>query len=163
MLVRSELTEQVIGCAINVHKLLGPGLLESVYEECLCFELAEAGLPFKRQIALPIVYRDRVLDGGFRADIVVSNVLIIEIKSVDAIHPVHEAQLLTYLRLTRHKIGLLMNFNSTPLERWPAALRHVNRSISVDFRGPQWSPVRPRRARSPCGCKSHPGNGRLAR
>jgi GxxExxY protein len=111
MLVRSELTEQVIGCAINVHKLLGPGLLESVYEECLCFELAEAGLPFKRQIALPIVYRDRVLDGGFRADIVVSNVLIIEIKSVDAIHPVHEAQLLTYLRLTRHKIGLLMNFN----------------------------------------------------
>jgi GxxExxY protein len=111
MLVRSELTEQVIGCAINVHKPLGPGLLESVYEECLCFELAEAGLPFKRQIALPIVYRDRVLDGGFRADIVVSNVLIIEIKSVDAIHPVHEAQLLTYLRLTRHKIGLLMNFN----------------------------------------------------
>ena len=111
MLVRSELTEQMIGCAINVHKLRGPGLLESVYEECLCFELAEAGLPFKRQIALPIVYRDRVLDGGFRADIVVSNVLIIEIKSVDAIHPVHEAQLLTYLRLTRHKIGLLMNFN----------------------------------------------------
>jgi GxxExxY protein len=111
MLVRSELTEQVIGCAINVHKPLGPGLLESVYEECLCFELAEAGLPFKRQIALPIVYRDRVLDGGFRADIVVSNVLIIEIKSVDAIHPVHEAQLLTYLRLTRHKISLLMNFN----------------------------------------------------
>ena len=111
MLVRSELTEQVIGCAINVHKLLGPGLLESVYEECLCFELAEAGLPFKRQIALPIVYRDRVLDGGFRADIVVSNVQIIEIKSVEAIHPVHEAQLLTYLRLTRHKIGLLMNFN----------------------------------------------------
>ena len=111
MLVRSELTEQVIGCAINVHKPLGPGLLESVYEECLCFELAEAGLPFKRQIALPIVYRDKVLDGGFRADIVVSNVLIIEIKSVEAIHPVHEAQLLTYLRLTRHKIGLLMNFN----------------------------------------------------
>ena len=111
MLVRSELTEQVIGCAINVHKLLGPGLLESVYEEWLCFELAEAGLPFKRQIALPIVYRDRVLDGGFRADIVVSNVLIIEIKSVEAIHPVHEAQLLTYLRLTRHKISLLMNFN----------------------------------------------------
>ena len=105
------MTEQVIGCAINVHKPLGPGLLESVYEECLCFELAEAGLPFKRQIALPIVYRDRVLDGGFRADIVVSNVLIIEINSVDAIHPVHEAQLLTYLRLTRHKISLLMNFN----------------------------------------------------
>jgi GxxExxY protein len=107
MLVRSELTEQVIGCAIKVHKQLGPGLLESVYEECLCFELAEAGLPFERQIALPIVYRERVLDGGFRADIVVSNVLIIEIKSVEAIHPVREAQLLTYLRLTRHK----MNFN----------------------------------------------------
>ena len=111
MLVRSELTERVIGLAISVHKQLGPGLLESIYEECLCFELAEAGIPFERQVALPIVYRDRVLDGGFRADIVVSNVLIIEIKYVEGIHPVHEAQLLTNLRLTRHKIGLLMNFN----------------------------------------------------
>ena len=138
MLVRSELTEQVIGCAINVHKQLGPGLLESVYEECLCFELAEAGLPFERQIALPIVYRDRVLDGGFRADIVVSNVLIIEIKSVEAIHPVHEAQLLTYLRLTRHQDRTADEFQRPPPERWPAALRHVNRS---HLSGSPWSSV----------------------
>ena len=82
MLVLGELTERVIGCAIDVHKQLGPGLLESIYEECWCFELAEAGLPFRRQAALPIVYRDRVLEAGFRADIVVSDALIIEIKSV---------------------------------------------------------------------------------
>jgi GxxExxY protein len=111
MLVRGELTERVIGLAIEVHKRLGPGLLESIYEECLCFELAESGLKFQRQVALPIYYRERLLDGGFRADILVANELILEIKSVDGIHPVHEAQLLTYLRLTRRKLGLLMNFN----------------------------------------------------
>jgi GxxExxY protein len=111
MLVRGELTEQVIGLAINVHRQLGPGLLESIYEECLCCELADAGVAFERQIALPVVYRDRLLDAGFRADILVSNELIIEIKSVECIHRVHEAQLPTYLRLTRRKGGLLMNFN----------------------------------------------------
>jgi GxxExxY protein len=111
MLVRSELTEQVIGLAINVHKHLGPGLLESIYEECLCFELAEAGVAFERQVALPIVYRGRLMDGGFRADIVVADELILEIKSIESIRQVHEAQLLTYLRLSRRKVGLLMNFN----------------------------------------------------
>jgi GxxExxY protein len=111
MLVRSELTEQVIGLAINVHKQLGPGLLESIYEECLCFELAEAGLAFERQVALPIVYRGRLMDGGFRADIVVSDELILEIKSIEFIRQVHESQLLTYLRLSGRKVGLLMNFN----------------------------------------------------
>lgn len=116
MLVRSELTERVIGLAIEVHKQLGPGLLESVYEECLCFELAEAGVPFQRQVRVPIVYRDRLLDEGFRADIVVRDELILEIKSVERMLPVHEAQLLTYLRLTRHKIGLLMNFNMVRLK-----------------------------------------------
>ena len=111
MLVRSELTEQVIGLAINVHKHLGPGLLESIYEECLCFELAEASVAFERQVALPIVHRGRLMDGGFRADIVVADDLIREIKSIESIRQVHEAQLLTYLRLSRRKVGLLMNFN----------------------------------------------------
>jgi len=116
MLVQGELTERVIGLAIEVHKQPGPGLLESVYEECLCFELAEAGVPFQRQVRVPIVYRDRLLDEGFRADIVVRDELILEIKSVERMLPVHEAQLLTYLRLTRHKIGLLMNFNMVRLK-----------------------------------------------
>jgi GxxExxY protein len=111
MLVRSELTERAIGLAIAVYKQLGPGLLESDYEECLCFELAEAGIPFQRQVKVPIVHRDRLLDEGFRADIVVTDELILKIKSVERILPVHEAQLLTYLRPTGHKVGLLMNFN----------------------------------------------------
>ena len=116
MLVQGELTERVIGLAIEVHKQLGPGLLESVYQECLCFELGEAGVPFQRQVRVPIVYRDRLLDEGFRADIVVRDELILEIKSVERMLPVHEAQLLTYLRLTRHKIGLLMNINMVRLK-----------------------------------------------
>ena len=116
MLVRGELTERVIGLAIEVHKLLGPGLLESVHEECLCFELAEAGLPAQRQVKVPIVYRGRLLDEGFRADIVVNDELIVEIKSVEHILPVHQAQLLTYLRLTGYRVGLLMNFNVVRLK-----------------------------------------------
>jgi len=111
MLVRGQLTERVIGLAIEVHKQLGPGLLEPVYEECLCFELSEAGIPVQRQVKVPIVYRGRRLDDGFRADIVVNDELIVEIKSVEHILPVHQAQLLTYLRLTGFRIGLLMNFN----------------------------------------------------
>ena len=116
MLVRGELTERIIGFAIEVHKQLGPGLLESIYEECLCSELTDAGLPFQRQIKLPIMYRGRLLEDGFRADVVVADEVIIEIKSVEHILPVHEAQLLTYLRLTGHRIGLLMNFNVTRLK-----------------------------------------------
>jgi GxxExxY protein len=111
MLVRGELTERVIGLAVEVHEQLGPGLLESVYEECLAFELAGAGLSFQRQLAIPIVYRDTVLEAGFRADIVIADELIVEIKSIEAIQRVHEAQLLTYLRLSKRKVGLLMNFN----------------------------------------------------
>jgi GxxExxY protein len=116
MLVRGELTERIIGLAIEVHRHLGPGLLESIYEECLCSELTEAGLPFQRQIKLPIMYRGRLLEDGFRADIVVADEVIIEIKVVEHILAVHEAQLLTYLRLTSHRIGLLMNFNVTRLK-----------------------------------------------
>jgi GxxExxY protein len=115
LLVRGELTERITGLAIEVHKQLGPGLLGSIYEECLCSELADVGLPFERQIKLPIMYRGRLLEDGFRADVVVADEVIIEIKSVEHILPVHEAQLLTYLRLTGHRIGPLMNFNVTRL------------------------------------------------
>ncbi|HTI81873.1 MAG TPA: GxxExxY protein [Acetobacteraceae bacterium] len=116
MLVRGELTERVIGLAIEVHRELGPGLLESVYEECLCYELSEVGVPVQRQVKVPIVYRGRVLDDGFRADIVVNDELIVEIKAVECVLPVHEAQVLTYLRLTRYRVGLLMNFNALRLK-----------------------------------------------
>jgi GxxExxY protein len=92
MLVHGALTEKVIGLAIDVHRRLGPGLLESVYGECLAFELADAGVGFQRQLAIPVVYRDRLLEAGFRADIVIADELIVEIKSIDAIHRVHEAQ-----------------------------------------------------------------------
>jgi GxxExxY protein len=116
VLTGSALTEKVIGLAIKVHKQLGPGLLESVYEECLCFELADAGLTCRRQVAIPVTYRGIALDAGFRADILVDRDLIIEIKSTDALLRVHEAQVLTYLRMTGRKIGLLMNFNTVRLK-----------------------------------------------
>jgi len=111
MLTGNALTERVIGLAIGVHRELGPGLLESVYEECLCSEFAEAKLDFRRQVTVPIHYRGRVLEAGFRADIVVAQELILEIKSVESLMPKHEAQLLTYLRLSKYRLGLLMNFN----------------------------------------------------
>jgi GxxExxY protein len=101
----------VIGLAASVHKYLGPGLLESVYEECLAFELAEAGFAFQRQLAIPIIYHNTLLEAGFRADIVVANELIVEIMSIEAIQRVHEAQVLSYLCLSKRKVGLLMNFN----------------------------------------------------
>ena len=116
MLVGSALTERVIGLAIGVHKELGPGLLESVYEECLCFELAEAALGCRRQVAIPVTYRGVCLDAGFRADILVEQDLIIEIKSVDSLLSVHDAQVLTYLRMTGCRVGLLMNFTTTRLK-----------------------------------------------
>jgi GxxExxY protein len=112
----SDLSERVIGLAIDVHRHLGPGLLETVYEECLCFELAQAGIEHRRQVPLPVVYKDVRLDCGYRMDIVVGRQLIIEIKAVDRIMPIHEAQILTYLRLSGHRIALLMNFNSVALK-----------------------------------------------
>ncbi|MBX3267198.1 MAG: GxxExxY protein [Acidobacteria bacterium] len=106
-----QITEKIIGSAIAVHKALGPGSLESAYEECLCFELAEAGLEFKRQVALPVVYKGVKLDCGYRMDVVVEESVIIEIKAVERIVPVHEAQLLSYLKLAGIKVGLLLNFH----------------------------------------------------
>ncbi len=114
---RDALTERVIGCAIEVHRELGPGLLESAYEECLALELADAGLAMARQVELPLRYKGRNLDVGYRLDLVVDERLIIELKCVERLLPIHDAQLLTYLRLSGMKTGLLLNFNTPVLFR----------------------------------------------
>ncbi len=111
----NRLSRQVIGASIQVHRALGPGLLESAYEECLCHELAHMGLAFERQKAMPLVYREVKLDCGFRLDLVVEQCLIVEIKAVESLLPIHTAQLLTYLRLSGVWLGLLINFNSERL------------------------------------------------
>ena len=107
----NQITEQVIGAATAVHRALGPGLLESAYQECLCQELLLRGIPFARQVPLPLEYRGIRCECGYRLDLLVGGAVVIEIKSIEAIAPIHEAQLLTYLRLGGWKVGLLMNFN----------------------------------------------------
>ncbi|MDG6027894.1 MAG: GxxExxY protein [Candidatus Brocadia sp.] len=111
MILEKALTEQIIGAAIEVHKHFGPGLLESAYEECLCRELYLRGLKFERQRNLPLEYKGIKLDCGYRIDIVVEEKVILELKVVDTITPIHEAQLLTYLKLSGIEIGLIINFN----------------------------------------------------
>jgi GxxExxY protein len=111
-----ELSNRVIGCAIEVHRQLGPGLLESAYEQCLAHELNRNGIKFQLQCPLPVQYKDIRLDCGYRIDILVEDQLIVELKSVDEIKGIHEAQLLTYMKLAGMKIGLLMNFNVTKLK-----------------------------------------------
>ncbi len=111
------LTEKIIGCAIEVHKGIGPGLLESAYEECLCFELSQAGLLFERQVPLPVSYKGVKLDCGYRLDIVVEKRVILEIKAVERIAPIHEAQLLSYLRMLDKRIGLILNFHTAVLKQ----------------------------------------------
>jgi GxxExxY protein len=111
MLLAEPLTDRVIGLAIEVHRHTGPGLLESVYEQCLCRELVKAGIVFARQVAIPIVYKGTPVGDGFKADIVVARELILEIKSVATILPIHEMQLRTYLRMSTIRVGLLLNFN----------------------------------------------------
>jgi len=113
---RDPLTEQVIGRAIAVHRELGPGLLESAYEECLCYELKDSGIDFARQVPLAVSYKSVRLDCGYRIDVVVARKLLLEIKAVDKLLPIHEAQILTYLRLSRIKVGLLINFNTVVLK-----------------------------------------------
>jgi GxxExxY protein len=107
----NQLTEKIIGCAIEVHKALGPGLLESAYEECFCYELNQQGLTFNRQVPLPVVYKGIKLDCGYRIDVLVNDVIVVELKTVEKLLPIHDAQLLTYLKLYKRPIGLLMNFN----------------------------------------------------
>ncbi len=111
-----ELSNRVIGCAIEVHRELGPGLLESAYEQCLAHELRRNGIPFQLQHPQPVQYKDIRLDCGYRIDILVENKLILELKSVEEIKGIHEAQLLTYMKLAGVKIGLLINFNNTKLK-----------------------------------------------
>ncbi|MCP4640284.1 MAG: GxxExxY protein [bacterium] len=110
------LSNRVIGCAIEVHRALGPGLLESAYEQCLAHELTLQGLPFEIQKPLPVVYKGHQIDCGYRVDLLVDNALIIELKAVDAFAPIHTAQLLTYMKLASVPTGLLMNFNVTRLK-----------------------------------------------
>jgi GxxExxY protein len=107
----NEITEAVIGAAIEVHRALGPGLLESAYTQCLCYELTLRKLPFDSELPLPVVYKGLKLDCGYRVDLVVAGAVVVEVKAVDRFAPVHEAQLLTYLRLGGWKAGLLINFN----------------------------------------------------
>lgn len=109
------LTERIIGFAIEVHRHLGPGLLESAYEECLCYELQLNGFAFRRQVPLPVVYKAVRLDCGYRIDVVVENKVILELKTVERLVPVHEAQLLTYLKLSGIRAGLLINFHAPVL------------------------------------------------
>jgi len=112
----SDLTGKIINCAIEVHKALGPGLLESAYEECLAYELRNAGLKVERQKPIPVVYKEIKLDCGYRIDILVEDTVVIELKSADELNSVHEAQVLTYLKFSGKKIGLLINFNVTLLK-----------------------------------------------
>ena len=113
----NELTKQVIGAAIEVHQHLGPGLLENAYEECLCHELGLRGLELRRQVNLPVRYKGVKLDRGYRLDIVVEKRLILEIKSVEKLLAIHEAQLLTYLKLSNSHLGLLLNFSAATMRQ----------------------------------------------
>jgi GxxExxY protein len=114
--VLNSLSQHVIGMCIDVHRELGPGVLESAYEECLAYELRVAGLSFQRQIAMPIRYKEVVLDCGYRLDLIIENSLIIELKAVAQLLPLHDAQLLSYLRLTGLPLGLLINFHVPALK-----------------------------------------------
>ena len=116
-LVEAELTGKIIGAAMDVHRELGPGLLESAYQACLCRELSLTGIPCRAQVDLPVQYKGARVDCGYRIDLIVDDRVIVELKSVEHVLPVHEAQLLTYLRLSGIRVGLLINFNVPVLRR----------------------------------------------
>ena len=107
----NEISERIIGCAIEVHKILGPGLLESAYEECLFYEIFQSGLRVEKQKPLALIYKEIKLEAGYRIDLIIENKVLVEIKSVEALNDIHTAQVLTYLKLSGCKLGLLMNFN----------------------------------------------------
>ena len=110
-LLHADLTQDILGCAIEVHRNLGPGLLENAYRVCLRDELAAHGLPCKQEVPISIRYKERMLETGYRADMIVDGRIMLELKAVDELLPIHEAQLLTYLRLSQLRVGLLINFN----------------------------------------------------
>ena len=120
----NKTTEAIIGAAIEVHRHLGPGLLESAYEECLCEELRLRGIPFKRQLALPVTYKNKKLDVGYRVDLLVNDEVVVELKTVEAVLPIHEAQTLTYMRLGGWQVGLILNFNVVVLKNGIKRLVH---------------------------------------
>lgn len=132
-----DITREVIGAAIKVHRALGPGLLESAYEACIAFELAQSGLKVEAQKPLPLFYREVKLDCGYRLDLLVEEKVIVEFKAVESLSPVHEAQLLSYLRLSGCKVGLLINFNVR-------ILKNGIRRLVNNFPDTQ-RPLRPRR------------------
>jgi GxxExxY protein len=111
-----KITKKIIGCAIEVHRHLGPGLLESAYEECLNWELLQSGFKVERQKPVPVIYKEVKLECGYRIDLLVESIVVMELKSVDALIPVHEAQILTYMKFADKSIGLLINFNVTLLK-----------------------------------------------
>ncbi len=121
-------SETVIGACIEVHRHLGPGLLESVYEECLCYELSAAGIPYQRQKVLPVHYKSIDLQSGYRLDLIVGSQLLVELKAVERLLPVHEAQVITYLKLSGIPVGLLVNFH--------AAIRHGLRRLTTNSNRP---------------------------
>lgn len=116
-MTENDITQEVIGAAIKVHKELGPGLLESAYQECLHYELIQLGLLVEKEKPLPLIYQDVKLDCGYRIDLFIENKVVIEIKAVDQLNDIHLAQILTYLKLSKSKIGLLVNFNVTQLTK----------------------------------------------
>jgi GxxExxY protein len=138
MAISDALTEKVIGCGITIHRALGPGLLESAYEECIALEFREAGLSFRRQVPLPVVYKTLRLEQSYRIDFIVQDNVVLEIKSIERLLPVHEAQLLTYLRLSGIRTGLLINFGAAVLREGirRMSLREAPESVSPPPRLP---------------------------
>jgi len=128
------ITDQVIGAAIQVHRALGPGLLESAYEACLAFELVERGLKVEQQKSLPVVYRQIKLDTGYRLDLLIEGMVIVEVKAVDRLAPIHDAQLLSYLKLSGCKVGLLINFNVKVLKQ---GIKRVVNNYPDSLRSPR--------------------------
>jgi GxxExxY protein len=135
----NQLTSEIIAAAIEVHRTLGPGLLESAYEECLCRELTLQQIPFERQRPLSVKYKGLQLDCGYRLDLLVANTVVVEIKAVESLLPIHEAQLLTYLKLTGCKVGLLVNFNV------PVLKQGIRRRVLGFEEGYEKNSLRPRR------------------
>ena len=119
-----ELRERIIGCAIEVHRVLGPGLLESIYTSCLCFELKRAGLSFKTEVYVPVLYKGERAHDDLKIDILVEDCVIVEVKAVASLHPIHSAQVITYLKLSDRPVGLLMNFNASTLRAGLRKLVH---------------------------------------
>jgi GxxExxY protein len=115
-MTENELSNKIIGCAIEVHRQLGPGLLESAYQECLYYELNLLGLDVKREKPMPVIYKDVKLDHGYRIDLLVDNKVVVEIKTVEFLNEVHTAQVLTYLKLGNYKLGLILNFHVTVMK-----------------------------------------------